>query len=218
MSQAAQNRQADWYFDFISPFAYFQFMQQHRLPSGLTVTFKPVLFAGLLNHWEHKGPAEIPAKRIHTYRFCKWYGDRHGISFTMPPAHPFNPLKPLRLAIALGATREAIATIFDALYGDGLDISDGPGWETLVGRLSLDLDEAERRIAAPAVKGALRANTEEATGRGVFGVPTFVIDNEVFWGVDATDMFIDYLNDPRLFHGAEMARLGALPIGKERPR
>ena len=86
-------RAADWYFDFLSPFSYLQLVQFDRLPPDLEITYRPVLFAGLLGHWEHKGPAEIPAKRVHTYRWCHWYAARHGIPFRMPPAHPFNPLR-----------------------------------------------------------------------------------------------------------------------------
>ena len=215
-STAPRPFRADWYFDFISPFAYFQFAQFHTLPSTLNVVCKPVLFAGLLNHWAHKGPAEIPAKRRHTYRYCKWYADRHGIAFTMPPAHPFNPLPALRLAVALGAAREAVAVIFDAIFGEGLDAADPEGWKKLVARIGLDPKEANRRIADPAVKAALRSNTEEAVSRGVFGVPSFVVGDEVFWGADATEMFLDYLKDPKRFATGEMARLAELPIGQAR--
>ena len=216
MTRDSAIRSADWYFDFISPYAYFQFHRFEQLPAALRVTCKPVLFAGLLGHWGHKGPAEIPAKRLHTYRYCKWHADRLGLPFTMPPAHPFNPLPPLRLAIVCGASRAAVGTIFDAIWGDGLDLSAGEGWALLCQRLGLDADDAARRIAAPEVKDALRANTGEALARGVFGVPTFAIDDELFWGDDATDMFLDYLAQPERFRSGEMARLAALPIGQAR--
>jgi 2-hydroxychromene-2-carboxylate isomerase len=83
-------------------------------------------------------------------------------------------------------------------------------------RLERDPKEMERRIAAPEIKAALRANTDAALARGVFGVPTFAIDDELFWGDDATDMFLDYLADPEKFRSGEMARLAALPIGQAR--
>ena len=76
---------ANWYFDFVSPFAYLQLAQFDRLPGSLEIDYVPVLFAGLLEYWENKGPAEIPEKRRHTYRFCQWYGERHGIPFRFPP-------------------------------------------------------------------------------------------------------------------------------------
>jgi len=62
----------------------------------------------------------------------------------------------------------------------------------------------------------LRSNTEEAVSKGVFGVPTFAVDGELFWGVDSTDMLLDYLADPSLFTTGDMARISDLPIGQAR--
>ena len=207
-------RAADWYFDFLSPFSYLQLVQFDRLPPDLEITYRPVLFAGLLGHWEHKGPAEIPAKRVHTYRWCHWYAARHGIPFRMPPAHPFNPLRPLRLAVAQGAEPALIRAVFDAIWAEGRDVSRDDEWQGLTERLAIaDADEA---IARPEVKEALRGGTEEAARRGVFGVPTFAIGGELFWGLDATDLVLDYLNDPGLLETGEYARIANLPIAQAR--
>ena len=207
-------RAADWYFDFLSPFSYLQLVQFDRLPPDLEITYRPVLFAGLLGHWEHKGPAEIPAKRVHTYRWCHWYAARHGIPFRMPPAHPFNPLRPLRLAVAQGAEPALIRAVFDAIWAEGRDVSRDDEWQGLTERLAIaDADEA---IARPEVKEALKKSTEEAAKRGVFGVPTFAIGGELFWGLDATDLVLDYLNDPGLLETGEYARIANLPIAQAR--
>lgn len=208
--------EADWYFDFISPFAYLQFRRFDELPATLRVACRPVLFAALLGRWGHLGPAEIPAKRLHIYRFCKWHAERSGIPFTMPPAHPFNPLPALRLAIAAGGSREAVGAIFDVIWGEGFDVSRDDGWRRACARLGLEPADAARRTAAPEVKAALRANSDEALARGVFGVPTFVVDGELFWGEDATDMFLDFLDDPGRFRTGDMARIAAVPIGQAR--
>lgn len=205
---------ADWYFDFVSPFSYLQRMMFDRLPAELEVAATPVLFAGLLARWEHKGPAEIPGKRRYTYRFCKWFADRNAIPFVMPPAHPFNPLSALRLAVALDAAPEVVDTIFRFVFAEGRDPSDPAEWAALTARLGVA--DAAARIADPAVKDALRQNTETAAARGVFGVPTFAIGEEFFWGVEATDMLLDYLRDPGLFAEAEMARISDLPVGVSR--
>ena len=216
MTETGEVRQADWYFDFISPFSYFQLRMFDQLPVGLSVTLKPVLFAGLLGHWGQKGPAEIPGKRLHTYRHCQWYADRHGIPFRMPPAHPFNPLGPLRLAVALDAAPGPVGAIFSAVWAEGVDVAAEAGWAQLAERVGLSAAEAQQRAGEQAVKDRLRHNTEEAASRGVFGVPTFVCDCEVFWGVDSTGMFLDYLADPALFRAGEMARITTLPIGQAR--
>ena len=83
-------RTADWYFDYLSPYAYLQFESFARLPDDLEVTLKPVLFAGLLGYWDNLGPAEIPAKRRQTYRYCHWLAGKRGVPFKAPPRHPFN--------------------------------------------------------------------------------------------------------------------------------
>ena len=205
---------AEWYFDFISPFAYLQFETLAQLPPDLDIAFRPVVFAGILNHLQHKGPAEIPGKRRFTYRHVQWLARHHGIALKFPPAHPFNPLRALRLAIALECRREAIATIFHFIWRDGRSLDDPAGREDLSAVLGIgDVDEL---TSQQRVKDELRANGERAIARGVFGVPTFAIDGELFWGFDATGMVIDYVTDPQSFNSVEMARIGDLPAAARR--
>ncbi len=207
-------RQADWYFDFVSPFAYLQFEAFDRFPADLDITLKPVLFAGLLGHWEHKGPAEIPAKRRQTYRYCHWLAGKRGIPFKTPPRHPFNPLAVLRLAVALGATPKTVGTIFRHIWGAGHDGQDPESLAALAA--SLGVEDMAARVREPAVKQQLRANTDEAIARGVFGVPSFAIDEEIFWGEDATGMMLDFLDDPELFQRGDLGRLRDLPAAAQR--
>ncbi len=206
--------QADWYFDVVSPFAYLQFAGFDRLPGDLAINLKPVLFAGLLGHWETKGPAEIPAKRRQTYRYCHWLAGKRGVPFKVPPRHPFNPLVVLRLAIALGAGSEVVGAIFRHIWGEGNDGQDPESLAALAA--SLGVDDLEARVSDRAVKRQLRANTDEAIARGVFGIPTFVIDEEIFWGDDATGMMLDFLDNPELFRRGEFERLRSLPVAAAR--
>src|SRR5208337_1407419 len=101
-------KSAEWYFDFISPFSYLQLEAFDRLPSNVGLTLRPVLLGALLNHWGHKGPAEIPQKRRFTYRFVQWLAEREGVPLNFSPAHPFNSIKALRLSIATGSSIEPI--------------------------------------------------------------------------------------------------------------
>src|SRR5947207_2539593 len=205
--------EAIWYFDFISPFAYLQFLRLSQLPADLRVTMKPILFAALLEHHGHKGPAEIPSKRQFVYRFFKWQAARRGVPFNMPPMHPFQPLPPLRLAIAAGGTSEVVGRIFDFIYGRGRNVEGAALLE--LGR-ELGLDNLETRITDPQVKERLRQNTKEAISAGVFGVPSFVARGELFWGDDATDMLLDFIKNPALFEDPEMVRLSNMPMGVRR--
>jgi 2-hydroxychromene-2-carboxylate isomerase len=205
---------ADWYFDFVSPFAYLQSEQLASLAPKLTVRYKPVLFAGLLGANGQKGPAEIPAKRAFTYRFCIWQAKQLGIVFRFPPEHPFNPLPLLRLAIACDSSPEAVHRIFRFVWRDGR-LPDLPiEWAELIGNLGMP--DADARIASPEVKDELRRNTDDAIARGVFGVPTLVVGSELFWGADATQMAVDYVAAGCHFDDPEFARVAQLPIGAER--
>ena len=109
----------DWFFDFISPFAYLQSEQLGALGPKVRVRFRPVLFAALLAANGQKGPAEIARKRVFTYRFAFWQAKRQGIVLKMPPEHPFNPLPLLRLAIACDCTPDAVHRIFRFVWRDG---------------------------------------------------------------------------------------------------
>ena len=205
-----------WVFDLISPYSYLGLKQLPLLPAGTQLELVPVLFAGLLNHYGHVGPAEIASKRRFTYRFIVWRARKMGVPLKMPPAHPFNPLSALRLVIAAGGDRRAIETGFDFVYGQGRDVADPAVLADLARELGVaDLQAA---LSDPAVKQTLRNNTDWAIERGVFGVPTFVIGTELFWGHDASEMAVDYLRDPAGFNDREMSRIDTLPIGVTRPR
>lgn len=207
-------RTLDWYFDFVSPFSYLQQEVFDRLPPGVAVRYKPILFAGLLDAWGHKGPAEIPGKRTFTYRMVVWQAQRHGIPIRLPPAHPFNPLKALRLAVALNTDPGVIRHIFRFIWREGRMIEDPQQWQRLMDELQVI--DADVKIAMPHVKDQLRANGEEALARGVFGVPTAMAGSELFWGFDATDFLLDYLSDPGMFQHGELARASELPEGTQR--
>lgn len=205
---------ATWYFDFISPFGYLQLMRHSELPAELEIELKPVVFAGLLKHHGQLGPAEIPSKRKFTYRFAHWQAHRRGLEFRTPPSHPFHPLAPLRLGIACGSTREATSTIYRFIWGEGGDVQSEDGLRELGQRLGVQ--DVPAAVSAQSVKDQLMANTAEAIAAGAFGVPTFVIDGEVIWGDDATDMVSDYLADPGLFKTSEMVRISEMPMGLAR--
>jgi 2-hydroxychromene-2-carboxylate isomerase len=203
-----------WVYDVISPFAYLALPRLGEFPETVELTAMPVLFAALLDHFGQRGPAEIPSKRRFTYRFALWRARRLQLPMQFPPAHPFNPLAALRLIIAAGSTVHAARTVLTAVFGAGRDVSD----PSVVAQLAQELGVAnpEQALADPAVKARLRQNTQWASERGVFGVPTLVIGEELFWGHDAIDMALDYLKNPRDFSDAAMRAIDQLPIAAAR--
>jgi 2-hydroxychromene-2-carboxylate isomerase len=211
---AATQRQLDWYFDFISPFSYLQSELLGSLPSDVKIHFKPVLFAGLLNHWDNIGPAEVAPKRSWTFEHCAWLAHKHGTAMTMPPHHPFNPLPLLRLCVALGSTPQIVQRLFRYVWREGKLPEQGEHWQALLS----ELGATPETLAAPAVKDSLRRNGDDAIAAGVFGVPTSVIDGRRFWGVDATDMLLAYLRGDPFFQSPQLAAARALPHGVQRTR
>lgn len=209
---------ATWYFDIISPYAYLHLKLHERIawPAGVTpqIEYVPVLFAGLLKAHGTKGPAEIVEKRRHTYRMCVWFAQQHGIAFRLPPAHPFNPLHALRLLTGAGATRANVETVFDCIWQDGQDVNAPQVFAALAQRLGVA--DAQAMIAQPEVKQQLIANTGRALQRGVYGVPAFDIDGELFWGADTLPLMNAWLAGPSLFKHGEMARIDALPAAAMR--
>lgn len=205
-------RTVDWYFDFISPYSHLCLHRFAELPRDVSVRLRPVLFAGLLNHFGQKGPAEIPAKRLWTYRSCVWWAKKLAIPFRFPALHPFNSLHHLRLGIAAGSTEEAIRAIFDDIWTTGADAADPARFKALCRQLNV----SEAQLGDQAVKDALRKNSEDAIAAGVFGVPSFVADGEVFWGADSMDFLNAFLADPGELRNDEMRRVAALPVGAAR--
>lgn len=203
-----------WYFDFISPFAYLQMAQFSHLPKNIKLKPIPLVFGGLLAHWGQLGPAEISPKRKFVYRFFQWKADSLGVPFKMPPSHPYNPLSSLRLCIAAGSKIEDVQVIYNVIYGKGIQ----PDSEEGLGMMAqeLNIKNPEEAINNINVKEKLKQNTENAIKDGVFGVPTFVVEDELFWGGDATDMMLDFLSNSALFETSEMKRISEMPMGKTR--
>jgi 2-hydroxychromene-2-carboxylate isomerase len=206
-----------FYLDFISPYAYLAF---ERLPQALqglsySVTYKPILFAGLLNHYGQLGPAEIAPKRTWTYRQMQWLAREQGVPMQAPACHPFNPLGLLRLAIACGTegtcNRYTAETIFRHVWTTGLDASDSSRLETLTQIL-----KPPRQVADVSVKDQLKANTDAAIAAQIFGVPSMQVEQDIFWGLDALPMLRQRLMDDPWFAQSIWLEASGIPVGQAR--
>lgn len=208
-----------FYFDFISPYAALAFEQLPESLMGLSygVTYKPILFAALLKHHGQLGPAEIMPKREWTYRQVQWLAHRMGQEFQLPANHPFNPLSLLRLAVASDMqgtpNRYVTEALFRHVWRGGADAADPFRLAALVSELA-----PQRDLNGDDVKAQLKANTDEAISLGLFGVPTFVVDDRVFWGLDALPILRDYLQGDPWFKGPAWDRARQIPQGTIRPK
>ena len=204
----------DLCFDVVSPFAYLLDATLRRAELPLALDLKPVLFAGLLNAHGTKGPAEVPRKRTCIYEFCTFRAHVCGIPFQMPAVHPFNPLRYLRLIIALGATREATSAVFDALYATGADPEAPATWRGVA--QTLGVADPDALIETRKVKQQLRDNTDAAIAAGVFGVPTILVGDRLFWGEDSLPMLTAYLSGDPVFDTPQMQAARRVRLGAQR--
>ena len=203
----------DFWFDPISPFAYLAFERLPQALEGLSfdVSYRPILFAGLLKHWGQKGPAEIEPKRAWTFRHVHWLAHSQGIDLDTPAQHPFNPLAHLRLLLACareGGTpnRRECEMVLRHIWQGGFDANEPARLAALALELVPRSDPAGERV-----KQALKDSTAEALAKGIFGVPTIEVDGRLFWGVDALPMLAAYLRIEPWFDGP-----GWLEAGKPR--
>jgi 2-hydroxychromene-2-carboxylate isomerase len=205
-------RHLTFWFDPISPYAWLAF---DRLPQALeglsySVEYRPVLFAGLLQHWGQKGPAEVEPKRVWTCRDVAWRAHEQGTALDLPACHPFNPLPLLRLALACAPAggcpnRRVVEAIFRHVWQGGGDAVDVARIERLTASLA-----PHRRPESAEVKAELRENTEAAIRLGIFGVPTIVSGGVPFWGADALPMLSQQMRGSAGFEGPEW-RAAAAP-------
>jgi 2-hydroxychromene-2-carboxylate isomerase len=184
--------------DYVSPYSY---VAWNLLPAiaarhAEAIEPVPVLFGAVLDAHGTKGPAEVPAKRQYLFKDVYRKARRAGLALTVPPTHPFNPLRALRaasLALPDDARRRLIGALYDAVWSAGEGIEAPGAVARIAGSIGLDGEAIERAASEPAAKDRLRAQTDEALAAGVFGVPTVAVDGELFWGTDALDLLDAYL-------------------------
>jgi 2-hydroxychromene-2-carboxylate isomerase len=217
-------RQVDFYFDPVSPYVWLAARSLARLEdAGVQLRFVPVLFAGLLKAHGNLGPAEIPAKRLYIFRDVMREAALRGLPFAGPPGHPFNPLAALRMCTALQgdamrAERRTLALcLIAACWERGEDISDTEVLARLADAAGFDGKDLLARAATPEVKQALAAATEAAIADGVFGVPTFRVDGELFWGGDRVEALLWRLQGGAIDE-EQLAEFLARPPLAQRPR
>lgn len=208
----------DFWFDPISPYAWLAARQLGRIDSLARVRVRPVLFAGLLNHHGNVGPAEIPTKRAYTFRDVVRTAERLGLRVEGPPAHPFNPLTALRACVAIDddlARRRLAVALMDAAWSEGRDLESIDVLRDVATSVGLDADAIAATTREPAIKQRLVDATKEAIAAGVFGVPSFVIDREVFWGSDRIDALVHRLEGHRVDE-SKLAHILARPSSATR--
>ena len=210
-----------FYFDFLSPFAYLASEEIEVLcdNNGAQAVFKPVLFPGLLNHWGQRGPAEIPPKAAHTLRQCLRYAHHRGVPLRSPKYHPFRPLTALRACLATEDCQRATAVhaLFRHGWAVGGDLGSDGAIAAALTRAGLDGTALVKAAGQRVFKAKLKAETEAAIAEGVFGIPTMIVDDELFWGLDQLPYVALHLQGRDPIAGIDLAERMPIGVGAWRP-
>ncbi len=186
----------DFYFDFISPYSFLAHKEIKLIEkkNSIKIRYKPILLGGLHNLHGIKAPAFIPAKAKHMIRDCKLIAEKNNIKFKF---NSYFPIKSLNLMRGVIVAEEDnfksyyIENIFDAIWQDGLNLNDENIFLKILKNLNVNPKTFMLRIASSSIKDSLRKKTNEAFEKGIFGAPSFVSNNKIFWGQDRIEFVLN---------------------------
>lgn len=184
----------EYYFDFGSPAAYLASTQLPQLAAdtGAAVVWRPMLLGGVFAATGNSSPVTVPAKGRYTFTDFSRFAQRYGVPLKRNPAFPINTLILMRIATGLQMRDDPrftayVQAVFRAIWVDAQPMGDAATVAQVLQAAGLDAPELLALAAEPAVKDQLKAQTETAVQRGVFGAPTFFVGEHMFWGQDRLD-------------------------------
>ena len=214
-------RQVRFYLDFVSPYTYLALARAHEFARANQVVWqlRPVVYGALLGATELVGPVEVPAKRRYTHRDILRSARLSAIPLVGPPEHPFRSLEALRTLCLFRHDQRALELavgLAESCWGDGKPLTDLAVIEEVVAGLGLDATALGERISEEAVKRDLQDLTREALESGIFGVPTFEYEGDIFWGHDRLDHLATRLKGELADLGPELDEMERRPSGVTR--
>jgi 2-hydroxychromene-2-carboxylate isomerase len=188
----------DFYFDIISPYSYIAHKKIQKIKESQKVNFnyKPILLGGLHNLAGINAPAFNKYKMKNMQSDCELVSKKNNISFMWNSKFPINSLSIMRGYISLNETQkdDYLNTFFDAYWKGNLDISSEKEFSDLLGSLKIDSKIFFEKIKQQSIKDDLKKLTSDAFEKEVFGAPTFIVNNKIFWGQDRLEYALEELN------------------------
>ena len=188
----------DFYFDFISPYAYLAHSKIKILKEKKNINFryKPILLGGLHNLQSITAPAFIKPKLKHMISDCNLIAKKDKSNFIWNSKFPINSLNIMRGYLFIDSKTKVsyLNLIFDAYWKDNLDISNEEILKSILNKCKINPINFFDGIKDPKIKNELKAVTQEAHDKEIFGAPTFVVNNKMFWGQDRLEFALDEYN------------------------
>jgi len=188
------SKSVEFYFDVGSPAAYLAWTQLPALAAGAgaEVEYRPFLLGGVFQATGNRSPMEVPAKGQYMQDDLQRFARRYGVPFAHNPHFPINTLTLMRGALGLQMREPArmvpyVDAVFRAIWVDGRNMNDPATVGGVLAAAGFDPRALLALASDPAVKDELKAVTQEAVARGVFGAPTFFVGRDMFWGQDRLD-------------------------------
>ena len=186
----------EFYFDFVSPYSFFAHKEIIKIEkkNSIKINYRPILLGGLHNLHGIKAPAFIPAKAKHMIRDCKLIAEKNKIKFKFNSYFPIRSLNLMRgVLIAEEDNYKSyyIDTIFNAIWQDGLNMNDENIIQKILKNLNVNPKTFLLRVASASIKDSLKKRTDEAYEKGIFGAPSFVSNNKIFWGQDRIEFALN---------------------------
>lgn len=188
------SKTVEFFFDLGSPASYLAYTQLPDLcrDAGAELVYRPMLLGGVFQATGNASPAMIPAKGRYMIRDLARFAERYGVPMRFNPHFPINTLTLMRLLVAVQSHQperfdDALQALFQATWVDGVNMGDPAKVAGVLVAAGFDAALLQAQINEPAVKDALKATTEEAVKRGVFGAPTCFVGGEMFFGQDRLD-------------------------------
>ena len=188
----------DFYFDFISPYSYLAHKKINSIKKKKSTPFnyKPILVGGLHNLQGITAPAFIRPKLKHMVNDCILIAKKNNFDFIWNSKFPINSLNIMRGYLFVNANLKNLYLdlIFDAYWKDNLDVSNEEVLKTLLNKSNIDLDSFFLGIKDHKIKDELKNVTQKAHDKEIFGAPTFIVNNKIFWGQDRLEFALDEYN------------------------
>jgi 2-hydroxychromene-2-carboxylate isomerase len=188
----------DFYFDIISPYSYIAHKKIQKIKEHQKVIFnyKPILLGGLHNLAGINAPAFNKFKIKNMQSDCELVSKKNSISFKWNLKFPINSLPIMRgyLSVEDGQKEDYLNIFFDAYWRDNLDLSSDKEFSKLLESLKIDSKIFFEKITQQSIKDTLKKFTNDAFKKEVFGAPTFIVDNKIFWGQDRLEYALEELN------------------------